>query len=137
MTSYSPAEAAEKSGFTIDTLRYYERIGLLPDIARDAGGRRVYSEGDLNWLGMLRCLRESGMPIAEMLRYTELSRAGDHTVPERVELLRRHDARVEEKIARLREQCGQLQFKIGFYTELVEADPPGDAAPAGAGAAVV
>lgn len=115
MSSYSPAETAEKSGFSIDTLRYYEKIGLLSDIARNASGRRVFSENDLQWLGMLRCLRETGMPIAEMLRYSELARGGTETVPERLELLQDHDRRVEEQIARLREQQEHIKFKIGFY----------------------
>ncbi|XRQ03426.1 MerR family transcriptional regulator [Actinomadura welshii] len=116
MSSYSPAETSEKSGFSIDTLRYYEKIGLLPGIARNASGRRVFSDDDLHWLGMLRCLRETGMPIAEMLRYTELSRGGDGTVQERLELLRDHDRRVEEQIARLREQQAQIQWKIRLYS---------------------
>lgn len=115
MSSYSPAETAEKSGFSIDTLRYYEKIGLLSDIARNASGRRVFSDDDLAWLGMLRCLRETGMPIAEMLRYSELARGGGETVRERLEILRDHDRRVEERIARLREQQEHIQWKIGFY----------------------
>lgn len=117
MKSYSPAETAEKSGFSIDTLRYYEKIGLLSRIARNASGRRVFSDDDLQWLGMLRCLRETGMPIAEMLRYSELARGGSGTVQERLELLQEHDRRVEEQIARLRDQQKQIQWKIGFYRD--------------------
>ncbi|WP_242901703.1 MerR family transcriptional regulator [Actinomadura terrae] len=113
--SYSPAEAAEQSGFSIDTLRYYEKIGLLAGIARNSAGRRVFSDDDLLWLKMLRCLRGTGMPIAEMLRYSELARGGEVTVQERLALLQDHDRRVEEQIARLREQQEQIQFKIGFY----------------------
>ncbi|MFD0901795.1 MerR family transcriptional regulator [Actinomadura sediminis] len=115
MSSYSPAETAEKSGFSIDTLRYYEKIGLLSRIARNASGRRVFTDDDLRWLGMLRCLRETGMPIAEMLRYTELARGGGETLPERLELLQAHDRRVEERIARLRDQQKQIHWKIDLY----------------------
>ncbi|MEW2352822.1 MerR family transcriptional regulator [Spirillospora sp. NPDC029432] len=115
MSSYSPAETAEKSGFSIDTLRYYEKIGLLARIARDASGRRVFSDDDLAWLGMLRCLRETGMPIAEMLRYSELVRGGEATLRERIELLQEHDRRVEDQIARLRSQQGQIKWKIDLY----------------------
>ncbi|MDL4818007.1 MerR family transcriptional regulator [Actinomadura opuntiae] len=124
MSSYSPAETAEKSGFSIDTLRYYEKIGLLSGIARNASGRRVFSESDLQWLGMLRCLRETGMPIAEMLRYSELARGGAETVQERLELLQEHDRRVEEQIARLREQQEHIKFKIGFYRGAVCEEVP-------------
>lgn len=70
---YSPGQTAEKTGFSIDTLRYYERIGLLGEIDRTAAGRRRFSEDDIGWLGMLRCLRETGMPIADMLRFSELA----------------------------------------------------------------
>ncbi|TYC11904.1 MerR family transcriptional regulator [Actinomadura syzygii] len=114
MGSYSPAETAEKSGFSIDTLRYYEKIGLLSGIARNASGRRVFSDDDLSWLEMLRCLRGTGMPIAEMLRYSELARVPG-TVAERLELLQAHDRRVEEQIALLREQQSRIKWKIGIY----------------------
>lgn len=125
MSSYSPAETAEKSGFSIDTLRYYEKIGLLSRIARNASGRRVFSDDDLQWLGMLRCLRETGMPIAEMLRYSELARGGAETLRERLELLRAHDRRVEERITRLRDQQKQIQWKIDLYRGSVCDGTPG------------
>ncbi|TMQ90006.1 MerR family transcriptional regulator [Actinomadura soli] len=116
MSFYSPGETAEKSGFSIDTLRYYEKIGLLSGIARNASGRRVFSDDDLQWLEMLRCLRGTGMPIAEMLRYSELARGGDETVQERLELLQEHDRRVEEQIAELRTRQEQIQWKIRLYS---------------------
>ena len=118
MSTYSPGETAEKSGFSLDTLRYYEKIGLLSDIARNASGRRVFSDGDLAWLGMLRCLRETGMPIAEMLRYSELARGGNETVQERLDLLQAHDQRIDEQIEVLRAQQKQIQWKIRFYEDL-------------------
>ncbi|WP_067461827.1 MerR family transcriptional regulator [Actinomadura macra] len=124
MSSYSPAQTVEKTGFSIDTLRYYEKIGLLPGIARNASGQRVFSEDDLSWLGMLRCLRETGMPIAEMLRYTELARGGEETVQERLAILQDHDRRVEEQIARLREQQEQIHWKIGIYQGTVHVTAP-------------
>jgi DNA-binding transcriptional MerR regulator len=124
VSSYSPSETADKSGFSIDTLRYYEKIGLLPGIARDAAGRRVFSDDDLNWLHMLRCLRGTGMPIAEMLRFSELARGGAETYQERLELLEEHDRRVEEQIAALRDQQSQIKMKIGLYRdEICEAAP--------------
>jgi len=73
MSSFSPAEAAEHSGLSIDTLRYYEREGILPAVARTAGGRRTYTDDDLARLEFLRCLRETGMPIAKLRRYAELA----------------------------------------------------------------
>lgn len=103
----------------MDTLRYYERIGLLGGVERTPGGRRAYSESDVSWLGMLRCLRDTGMPIAEMLRFTELTRAGDVTVPDRLAVLEAHDERIEEQMALLRERQAQIRRKIDHYRAAV------------------
>ena len=66
---YSPGEVADKTGFSIDTLRYYEREGILSPVARTAGGRRAYSDDDLGRLGFLRCLRDTGMPIVQLRQH--------------------------------------------------------------------
>lgn len=124
MTTYTPAQVTEKTGFTIDTLRYYERIGLLHHVGRTAGGRRCFSDEDLGYLQMLRCLRYTGMPIAEMLRFVELMRAGDTTVDQRVEVLREHEERVGAQIEQLREYQAHIRFKIQLYSgaeQLAEA----------------
>ena len=114
-TSLSPGEAAEQSGFSLDTLRYYERIGLLNGISRAPSGHRRFGDDDLEWLGVLRCLRDTGMPIALMRRYAELARAGDPTMAERLRLLTEHDAQVAERIAALEAQRQHLQEKISWY----------------------
>lgn len=116
---YTPGEAAEETGFSLDTLRYYERIGLLEPISRNAAGQRRFSQQDVEWLGMIRCLRDTGMPIAEMLRFAELTRAGDHTIPDRIALLAEHDKRVEEQIGTLRERQRAIQNKINFYRDIL------------------
>ncbi|MFC0003409.1 MerR family transcriptional regulator [Micromonospora siamensis] len=118
MSGYSPSEAATRSGFSLDTLRYYEKIGLLSDIGRTSGGRRVFTDEDLGWLVLFRCLRDTGMPIAEMCRYAELARAGEHTTGERHALLRRHAERVEEQMRLLQHQYDHLREKIRFYEKL-------------------
>jgi DNA-binding transcriptional MerR regulator len=84
--SISPGQAAEQPGFSLDTLRYYERIGLLDDIGRAPSGHRRFREEDLEWLGVLRCLRDTGMPIAQMCRYAELARCGQPTLADRLTL---------------------------------------------------
>jgi DNA-binding transcriptional MerR regulator len=112
---YSPREVADKTGFSLDTLRYYEKIGLLVSIARSSGGRRVFTEDDVAWLGILQCLRETGMPIADMLRYAKLARDGDHTMTERLRLLEEHDRAVEERIAQLRAKQIHIRHKIQWY----------------------
>ena len=118
MPYFTPSEVADRTGFSLDTLRYYERIGLLLDVERTAGGRRRFAERDVWWLNLLRCLRDAEMPIAEMLRFTELVRAGDEARPARLALLEAHDARIEDRIARLRECQDQVRTKIDHYRAL-------------------
>ena len=120
--TYSPGEAAEKTGFSIDTLRYYERIGLLSHIGRTAGGRRAFTDNDIEWLGTLRCLRDTGMPIARMRRYAELTRI-ERTEDERLHILEEHDAEVTRRISELEEQRQYIRNKIAWYRETAEPFP--------------
>lgn len=121
--TYSPAQTVEMSGFSLDTLRYYERIGLIEPVRRAAGGHRRYSDDDIGWLDMLRCLRGTGMPIAQMLTFAELARDGDGTVADRLALLEEHDASVEAEMARLIELRRKVQEKIFYYRSHL-ADQP-------------
>ncbi|MGH8877796.1 MAG: MerR family transcriptional regulator [Stackebrandtia sp.] len=120
MTGYSIGEAARRSGFSMDTLRYYEKIGLLVDVDRSSTGQRRFTEDDLGWLGTLKCLRDTGMPVADMLDFAELVRAGDHTIPKRVSLLETHHARVAEHIADLRSKHDGIAAKIDWYRGVLE-----------------
>jgi DNA-binding transcriptional MerR regulator len=120
---FSPSQAAEQSGFSLDTLRYYERIGLLDGIDRAPSGHRRFRGEDLEWLGVLRCLRDTGMPIAQMRRYAELARGGQATLTERMCLLTEHDARVGEQIALLQAQRAHLRDKIDWYRSQLPATP--------------
>jgi DNA-binding transcriptional MerR regulator len=115
MERFSPGQVAEQTGFSLDTLRYYERIGLLDGIERNSGGQRVFTEGDVAWLRILRCLRDTGMPIQRMVRYAELARGGDETVGERLDVLREHDREIDEKIAHLLGEQEHIRGKIAYY----------------------
>jgi DNA-binding transcriptional MerR regulator len=119
--AYSPGEVAEKTGFSIDTLRYYERIGLLSHIGRTAGGRRAFTDDDIEWLGTLRCLRDTGMPIARMQRYAELTRVAG-TEQERMDILQEHDEEVTRRMAELEEQRQYIRGKIAWYRDVAMAD---------------
>jgi DNA-binding transcriptional MerR regulator len=130
MELFTPGQVAEKTGFSLDTLRYYERIGLLDDIARNSGGQRVFTEDDVAWLRILRCLRDTGMPIQRMVRYAELARGGEETVSERLELLREHDREIDDKIAHLRVEQDHIRAKIGYYQREMTSRPASQASPA-------
>lgn len=119
MSEHTPAQAVEKTGFSLDTLRYYEKIGLLGPVGRTAAGQRRYSDEHVDWLGTVACLRDTGMPVAEMLRFAELVRAGDHTIPDRIALLREHDRRVRAQIATLRDRQRYIHAKIAYYERAV------------------
>ncbi|GAA2389102.1 MerR family transcriptional regulator [Dactylosporangium salmoneum] len=120
---YTPREAAARTGFSMDTLRYYERIGLLDSGDRNSSGQRVFTDGDLAWLEILRCLRDTGMPIARMQRYAELASGGDETFAERAKLLEEHDAEIERKIEALRDEQARIRHKIEWYRQELAAVP--------------
>lgn len=121
--TYSPAETVEISGFSLDTLRYYEKIGLIEHVRRAAGGHRRYTDDDIGWLDMLRCLRGTGMPIAQMLTFAELAREGDGTVADRLALLEEHDANVEAELVRLTALRQKVQAKIAYYRAHLAENP--------------
>ena len=118
---YKPGEAADRIGVSIDTIRYYEKIGLLHGIRRDSGGRRVFSDDDLSRLGLLRCLRDSGMPIARLRRFADLLRGGDETNEQRVALLQEHDREIDAKVAQLRREQERVHEKIEWYRSVTTA----------------
>ncbi|MDI6102229.1 MerR family transcriptional regulator [Actinoplanes sp. NEAU-A12] len=112
---YTPGETAERLGVSIDTIRYYEKIGLLHGIQRTSSGRRVFSDDDLSRLGLLRCLRDSGMPIARLRRFAELLQEGDAAADRRTALLEEHDREIDEKVERLRLEQQRVREKIAWY----------------------
>jgi DNA-binding transcriptional MerR regulator len=113
------AEAAERAGVSTHTLRYYERIGALrqpPE--RDPSGHRRYAERDLDWIVLLTRLRATGMPIATILRYAELARAGTATAAERKALLLEHREEVAARIEHLRHDLAMIDHKIEIYDDI-------------------
>lgn len=112
---YTISEVAAHTGLSVHTLRWYERIGLMQHVDRSHTGQRRYTNRDLEWLSFVNQLRLTGMPVADMVRYAELVRAGDHTYPERCELLRATRESVLRRIAELQGTLAVLDFKIGMY----------------------
>ena len=110
------AEVVERTGLTAHTLRYYERDGLLlGDVDRDAGGRRRYTDRDLEWIETVTRLRATGMPIRDVKRYAALVRAGAGTEAERLQLLRAHRARVQRELDETAAHLAAIDHKIGWY----------------------
>jgi DNA-binding transcriptional MerR regulator len=113
--TYTIQQAAEEMDVSAHTLRYYERIGLLPSIQRGDNGRRHYTEEDLGWIYWLKLLRESGMSIRAMKRYVEITRAGDHTLDERCAMLEEHRSQLRAQIEKLQGYLEKLEQKVEFY----------------------
>ncbi|KMO15503.1 MerR family transcriptional regulator [Methylobacterium indicum] len=108
-------ELAARSGLTAHTLRYYERIGLLPYADRNRSSHRDYDASILTWIGFLTRLKTTGMPIREMVRYAALRNDGPATETERREMLERHRARVRAHVDELQESLLVLDAKISGY----------------------
>ena len=120
--SHSVAEAAAASGLTADTLRYYERDGLmLRSVPRATSGHRQYAQADLDWIRLITKLRSTGMPIRDVRRYTELVRAGDGNEQERLDLLRAHRQVVLARLAEVQDHLGAIDYKIGLYESRLTA----------------
>ena len=122
-------ELAACSGLSVHTLRYYERIGLLPRALRDGAGQRDYDPSILVWIAFLGRLKTTGMPIREMLRYAALREQGDTTRAARQSLLEAHRKQVQDKIAELTACLAVLDTKIAGYGEAtpkVESDDDRD-----------
>lgn len=115
MTGYTIDQAAERVGLSKHTLRYYEREGLLPTVAKAVNGHRRYSDEDLGWVKYLQLLRATGMPIREMKDFMDLTFAGDHTIGDRVTVLSRYREALRERMAADREHMDFLNRKIDYY----------------------
>ncbi|MEJ8309694.1 MerR family transcriptional regulator [Agrobacterium larrymoorei] len=108
-------ELAKRSGLSAYTIRYYERIGLLPYADRDRSSRRDYDSEILIWIEFLGRLKTTGMPIRDMLRYAALRKQGDATGPERQEMLEAHRDQVRDRVAELQQCLIVLDQKIAGY----------------------
>lgn len=111
------AEAAAQTGITTHTLRYYERVGLLPPVARAHSGHRRYGDDDLRMLDLLKRLQASGMPIRKMQDFARLVRGGKRTLKQRRAALAEHLVDVEARITELKATAALLKKKIARYDE--------------------
>jgi len=112
-------QVAEATGLSAHTLRYYERVGLIHPIDREANTRRRYTPDDIGWIEFLIKLRATGMSIREMQRYAELQRRGDETLPQRVEMLKSLRDKVEAHMEELNEHLKLIHYKIEIYQQIV------------------
>lgn len=113
--TYRISQAGDATGVSVDTLRYYERAGIMPDIKRDDGGRRVYTTDDLGWITFVRRLRGTGMSMQAVAEYTRMVRTGEGTIADRRHCLEQHREVVAAALAELTDAMMVLDRKIQHY----------------------
>jgi MerR family transcriptional regulator, aldehyde-responsive regulator len=114
-TPMTIAEVAKKYGLTTDTLRYYERIGLIPHVPRSSGGIREYGEEDCRWVEFARCMRSAGLPVEILVEYIALWQQGEQTSPARKTLLIEQRDLLAGRIDKMKETLERLDKKIENY----------------------
>ena len=118
--SYTISKAAEKTGLPPSTIRFYDKEGLLPNIKRK-NGIRVFEDMDLRLMGLLTCLKNTGMPIKRIRDYVELTSKGDDTLQERYEIIKSQRQFVLDQIEQLQYYLEELDFKDWYYNKALAA----------------
>lgn len=113
-------EVSQKYNISQDTLRYYERVGMIPKVTRTASGIRDYQESDLSWVELVICMRSAGLPVEALIEYVELYQHGDQTFSARLELLQEQRRNLEEQQKQLEAAISKLDYKISRYEVAVK-----------------
>lgn len=117
------AQVSQKYGVSADTLRYYERIGLLPPVGRTKSGIRDYTEEDCNWVNFIKCMRGAGLPVETLIEYVGLFGQGDETIPACKELLMEQRRQLAARIGEMQAVLDRLDKKIeGYESHLLKAE---------------
>jgi DNA-binding transcriptional MerR regulator len=113
-------EVSEKYNITQDTLRYYERVGMIPEVTRTSGGIRSYQQKDLDWVELAICMRSAGLPVEVMIEYVQLCKEGESTIPARLELLQKQREALHQQRKQLDTTLDRLNYKIEKYEKAID-----------------
>jgi DNA-binding transcriptional MerR regulator len=113
------AAVCERCGLTADTLRYYERIGLIPAVGRSAGGVRRYTEHDCNWIDFIKCMRSAGVAVEALIEYVALFRQGDASAEARKQILIEQRAQIAARMLAMQNMLDRLDHKIQQYESIM------------------
>lgn len=113
-------EVSEKYDISQDTLRYYERVGMIPHVTRTASGIRDYQKDDLAWVELAKCMRSAGLPVEAMIEYVKLTQEGDDTIPARFQLLTEQKEALMKQRSKIDATLERLNYKIGRYEVAME-----------------
>lgn len=114
------AEVCKQFDISADTLRYYERVGIIPPVGRSAAGVREYTSDDLDWVHNACCMRQAGVSVETIIEYVRLFQEGDTTLVARRDLLSEAKSDIEARIACLQEELKRLNHKVACYNRAVE-----------------
>ena len=115
------SEVSEKYGLPADTLRYYEKVGLIPPVGRKESGVRDYSEEDCGWVEFIKCMRGAGLSIETLMRYVALYRKGNRTLKQRKQLLIDERDKLQARIKQMQQVLKRLNYKVEVYEERIVA----------------
>ena len=118
---YSIHEVSEKTGISPYVLRFYEKEGLLPHILRSEGGIRYYTEEDIDLLGLICCLKKTGMQLKEIRTFVQLSDKGPETLRERCAILKQQQDNVQNQMKELQKSYEKVSHKLAYFSGLLEA----------------
>jgi len=113
------SEISKKFDLTPDTFRYYERIGLIPNVGRSSGGIRDYNEEDCRWIEFIKCMRSAGLPVEILIEYVALFQKGDGTIEARKALLIEQRTLLAARVEEMQNTLNRLDIKIERYEKLV------------------
>ena len=113
------AEVSKKYGLTQDTIRYYEKIGLIPPVPRNSSGIRNFDDRSCGWIEFIKCMRNAGLSIEVLTKYVELFNEGKSTLKERKELLIGQREKLLEKQEDIKKTLDRLNYKIELYDDII------------------
>jgi Predicted transcriptional regulators len=113
------AEVSEQFGMSVDTLRYYERVGLIPPVNRNESGIRDYNELDLRRVDFIKCMRSAGLPVEVLIEYVALVQQGDSTIEARKEILKEQRALLATRMEEMKKTLDILDHKLEVYEKAV------------------
>ena len=113
------AEVSKKYALTQDTIRYYEKIGLIPPVPRNSSGIRNFDERSCGWIEFIKCMRNAGLSIEVLTKYVELFNKGKSTLKERKELLIGQREKLLEKQEDIKKTLDRLNYKIELYDDII------------------
>ncbi|QMU08714.1 MerR family transcriptional regulator [Levilactobacillus suantsaii] len=122
--AYRIQEVAQKCHLSTYSIRYYHDHGMLPFVQRDAHNNRVFHDIDLEWLNLIKCLRQTGMPLKRIRHYLDLVQQGDTTIPERYAIMQAQQAQAQQELATTQAHLAIITHKVDHYHDILATGQP-------------